>query len=71
MFKSLTIEMHESDTEYTFSEWEEVTGHLEVSYKDVALSSEFTLPVFTREQWEEFKRAGDMAFEAMRLSEGL
>jgi hypothetical protein len=65
MFKALIIEMHESDTEYTFSEWDEGRGYLEVSYKDVALSSEFTLPVFTRGQWEEFKRAGDMAFGMM------
>lgn len=62
-FKSLSIEFSNGDTVYTFSEWTEIDGLLEISCDDSART--LVLPVMDKEEWQKFKRAGDIAFELM------
>jgi hypothetical protein len=62
-FKSLSIEFSNGDTVYTFAEWTEVDGLLEISCNDS--HTVVTLPVMDKDEWQKFKRAGDMAFELM------
>ena len=62
-FKSLSIEFSNGDTVYTFAEWTEVDGLLEISCNDG--HTDITLPVMDKDEWQKFKRAGDMAFELM------
>jgi hypothetical protein len=66
-FKSLSIEFSHGDTVYAFSEWTEVDGLLEISCDDS--HTVFTLPVMDKEEWQKFKRAGDMAFELMESND--
>lgn len=72
MFDKLSILQSDDDTKYTFAEWGECPNILEVTYLERVSSDEehterFTLPVFNREDWEEFKAAGDMAFKMMEI----
>ena len=62
-FKSLSIEFSNGDTVYTFSEWAEISGILEISFNDSR--TVVTLPAMDKDEWQKFKRAGDMAFELM------
>lgn len=70
MFGNLSILLHDDCTKYTFGEWEEVPNLLEIIYLEDGLDGmdyveKINLPVFSKQEWEEFKRAGDMAFEMM------
>lgn len=69
MFDKLSILMHDNCTKYTFEEWEEVPNLLEVTYYEGDSETKyiltFALPVFSKEDWEEFKHAGDIAFSMM------
>ena len=66
-FKSLSIEFSRGDTVYTFSEWTEAEGLLEISCDDSVRT--LLLPVMDKEEWQKFKRAGDLAFELMEKSD--
>lgn len=73
MFKDLSILQSDDDTKYTFSEWDECPDLLEITYLERDHQSnmyieKFTLPVFNKEDWEEFKNAGDAAFILMEKS---
>lgn len=75
MFKDLSILQAEDCTKYTFAEWDEVPNLLEITYServgsDNLHANKFTLPVFSRDDWEEFKSAGDMAFKMMENNNG-
>jgi hypothetical protein len=76
MFDKLSILLHEECTKYTFGEWEEVPNLLEIVYLEDSLGDmdfvqKINLPVFSKEDWEEFKRAGDMAFKMMEYHNGM
>ena len=69
MFDKLSIVLHEEETKYTCGEWCEVPNLLEVSYFDCdneGWVNKFVLPVFSKQDWEEFKRAGDTAFRMLK-----
>lgn len=70
MFKDLSILQSDDDTKYTFAEWAECPNILEITCSawvsaDKGYTEQFILPVFNKEDWEEFKIAGDIAFTAM------
>lgn len=72
-FNGIRVSVGKNTTPTGFlKEWDEASEHLVVNYKDCsgcAGALSFTLPVFTRAQWEEFKRAGDMAFKMMEVED--
>lgn len=73
MFKELSITLDDDETKYTFAEWSEVPNILEITLSSWANHHNkyqyvhaATLPALSKEDWEEFKRAGDAAFDMMR-----
>ena len=68
MFKEISIMDEGNDTEFTFAEWTEVSGILEITVKDLScsgVSSVQVIPFMDKKMWDEFKRAGDIAFNMM------
>lgn len=60
------INFNDSDTIYTFSEWDEVPEYLNINYSELGTEGEeFNLPAIGKQEWEAFKRAGDIVFENM------
>jgi len=68
----ISITDNDEDTKYTFRDWAEVEGYLEVvmlecesfdNYKEL-----ITLPAMDKKVWEKFKRAGDIVFDMMEGS---
>lgn len=71
MFKDISIIDNDGDTKFTFAEWVEVGGLLEISISEFEVDKYkelFTMPVLSKDLWEEFKRAGDVAFSMMEGS---
>ena len=67
-FNSIIIEFHDYDTRFEFSAWTEVNGYIEIGYKEYDSGTyvhKFNLPTMNQKEWEEFKKAGDIAFEMM------
>ena len=65
----ISITDNDEDTKYTFRDWAEVEGYLEIvmleggnfeTYKEL-----ITLPAMDKKVWEKFKRAGDIVFDMM------
>lgn len=68
MFRDISIVDNDGDTKFTFSEWVEVGGLLEISISEFEVDKYkelFTMSVLSKDVWEEFKRAGDVAFSMM------
>jgi hypothetical protein len=69
MLKEVAITFDDDETKYSFTEWCECPDILEITLSNWTGDTYEvveTFPVLSKEDWEEFKRAGDMAFTLMR-----
>lgn len=57
----------DEDNKYTFRDWVEVEGYLEIIVSELKNDNSYkeliTLPAMDKKVWEKFKRAGDIVFE--------
>lgn len=70
MFGGISIVNEDFDTKYTFDEWGEVDGYLQItcltSKDETTWDVETTFNTMSKADWEEFKLAGDTAFKMMK-----
>lgn len=65
----VSITDNDEDTKYTFRDWSEVEGYLEIVMSECESFDNYkeliTSPAMDKKVWEKFKRAGDIVFDMM------
>ena len=67
----ISITDNDEDSKYTFRDWSEVDGYLEVFMSECESFDNYkeliTLQAMDKKVWEKFKRAGDIVFDMMEV----